>query len=369
MPTRRESLRQFQVDAMGTGSPEILCIRLAARRRIRSLYAAVCRRLALPRWKVLLFSNDRLLDRDDAAPVRSLPTSTLLLTRRDAWLGELGELRRHVLHVCATDDGVYTAAATVRAVHVWKRAQYHGALPATPACTGLAFAPRTARLMCTDGSMALQCWDAAALRQLWASPPRYVRLFGTALSAAVCRCVDGTVRLCRLEDGAETARLYVNAAAAALDPQSGDVTVVAASPCGRFLAAPANAGPLCIFDLSTRACVASGAGHAAEVVAAAYSPCGRFVATSALNERVCLWDAATGDRVAVFSQVVWATALVFAGPHRLCAGSLSGDVHIIDVRTGAGETLLHASSAVLALAASCGRVLAGAFRVVAVEIK
>jgi WD40 repeat protein len=81
-----------------------------------------------------------------------------------------------------------------------------------------------------------------------------------------------------------------------IDLHSGHITKPRWSPDGRFLAIPAEAGSISIFDLDTRQVIQTLGPHSGEVTAVGWDRKAEFIMTGSLDGSVGLWELKSGRR-------------------------------------------------------------------------
>ncbi|MGX1127861.1 WD40 repeat protein [Streptomyces glaucescens] len=133
---------------------------------------------------------------------------------------------------------------------------------------------------------------------------------------------------------------------------SGEVTSVAISPDGVWLATAGRNGTVRLWDRGTGVCTATFTGHSDSVTSVAISPDGAWLATAGRDRTVRLWDRATGEWTATLTDSVTSVAISPDGVWLATAGR-DGAVRLWDRGTGAcTATLAGHSDSVTSVAIS-----------------
>ena len=137
-------------------------------------------------------------------------------------------------------------------------------------------------------------------------------------------CYDGTIQFWDIEGGEPTM----------VESHTGGMLSVAISAGGQRMATSSTDGTVILWDPSARQELARLSGHSGQIGSVAFSPAGDRLASADSAGTIRLWEAATGKELRTIRShaVIWP---VFSPEgSRLVAGTMKGQLHVIDVETG-----------------------------------
>ncbi|MCX7789415.1 MAG: WD40 repeat domain-containing serine/threonine-protein kinase [Chloroflexaceae bacterium] len=143
---------------------------------------------------------------------------------------------------------------------------------------------------------------------------------------------DGTVRLWRTTDGAQTALL---------DEQGGNVLSVAFSPDGQFVAATGGSEVVRLWQIRTGRLLRAVGGNRGYFSSVVFGPSGNMLITTGADRVVCLWRASDGALLERIVPEGGALSLaVGPGGHSLAVGCGDGRIRLYDLTRGTVKSLL-----------------------------